>query len=98
MSGTDPRGRAPPQLLIPPFGTLGPTTPKPDKSHLVFFPSTKCQISSILEGARLRIGADAVRLEVAAAVRVPDSEVVLDRLRLLASALGVKRTEVVEVA
>ncbi len=23
------------------------TTPKPDKSHLVFFPSTKCHISSI---------------------------------------------------
>jgi exopolyphosphatase/guanosine-5'-triphosphate,3'-diphosphate pyrophosphatase len=54
-------------------------------------------VPSILEGARLRIGADAVRLEVVAAARVPDSEVVLDRLRLVAAALGVKRTEVVEV-
>jgi exopolyphosphatase/guanosine-5'-triphosphate,3'-diphosphate pyrophosphatase len=55
-------------------------------------------VPSILDGARLRIAADAVRLEVAASVRVPDSEVVLDRLRLVAAALGVKRTEVVEVA
>jgi hypothetical protein len=29
--------------------------------------------------------------------RVPDSEVVGDRLKLLASAIGVRRTEVVEV-
>jgi exopolyphosphatase/guanosine-5'-triphosphate,3'-diphosphate pyrophosphatase len=36
-----------------------------------------------------------VRLEVGAAARVPDSEVVIDRLRLLASALGVRRTEIV---
>jgi len=55
-------------------------------------------VPSILEGARLRIAADAVRLEVAASVRVPDSEVVLDRLKLVASALGVKRTEVAELA
>jgi len=48
-----------------------------------------------LASSRLHIGADRVRLEVGAAARVPDSEVVIDRLRLLASALGVRRTEIV---
>jgi exopolyphosphatase/guanosine-5'-triphosphate,3'-diphosphate pyrophosphatase len=40
---------------------------------------------------------DCVRLEVAAAARAPDSEVVIDRLNLLASAIGVKRSEVVDI-
>ena len=38
--------------------------------------------------------ADRVRLEVGHAARVPDSEVVGDRLKLLASAIGVRRTEI----
>ena len=54
-------------------------------------------VPAVLEGARLRIDPDCLRLEVAAAARAPDSEVVSDRLRLLASAIGVKRSEVVEL-
>ena len=46
--------------------------------------------------ARLDILADQVRLEVGSSARVPDSEVVGDRLTLLAHAIGVRRTEVVE--
>ena len=51
----------------------------------------------ILDDARLRILPDQVRLEVGSAARVPDSEVVGDRLTLLAQAIGVRRTEVVEM-
>jgi exopolyphosphatase/guanosine-5'-triphosphate,3'-diphosphate pyrophosphatase len=50
---------------------------------------------AMLGGARLNIEPDRVVLEVAAAARAPDSEVVGDRLRLLAAALGVKRSEIV---
>jgi hypothetical protein len=32
MGGTDAGGKTPPQPLTLPIGTLGPTTPKPDKS------------------------------------------------------------------
>jgi exopolyphosphatase/guanosine-5'-triphosphate,3'-diphosphate pyrophosphatase len=49
---------------------------------------------AMLEGARVNVGAEIVRLEVAAAARAPDSEVVGDRLKLLAAALGVKRSEI----
>jgi hypothetical protein len=38
-----------------------------------------------------------VRLEVAASARAPDSEVLAERLKLLASAIGVKRSEVVDI-
>lgn len=55
-------------------------------------------VPGILAGARLRIGADSVRLEVGKAARVPDSEVVTSRLQLLAQAAGVDRIEVIEVA
>jgi exopolyphosphatase/guanosine-5'-triphosphate,3'-diphosphate pyrophosphatase len=55
-------------------------------------------VPEILASARLRIAADVVRLEVGEAARVPDSEVVGDRLQLVANALGVRRTEVVEAA
>ena len=55
-------------------------------------------VPSILASARLRIEADAVRLEITKVARVPDSEVVADRLALVASAVGVRRTEIVEVA
>jgi exopolyphosphatase / guanosine-5'-triphosphate,3'-diphosphate pyrophosphatase len=54
-------------------------------------------VPAVLESARLRIEPDCVRLEVAAAARAPDSEVVSDRLKLLASAIGVKRSEVVDI-
>jgi len=54
-------------------------------------------VPAVLESARLRIDPDRVRLEVAAAARAPDSEVVIDRLKLLASAIGVKRSEVVDI-
>ena len=54
-------------------------------------------VPAVLESARLRIEPDRVRLEVAAAARAPDSEVVSDRLKLLASAIGVKRSEVVDI-
>jgi exopolyphosphatase/guanosine-5'-triphosphate,3'-diphosphate pyrophosphatase len=54
-------------------------------------------VPAVLQSARLRIEPDSVRLEVAAAARAPDSEVVIDRLKLLASAIGVKRSEVVDI-
>jgi exopolyphosphatase / guanosine-5'-triphosphate,3'-diphosphate pyrophosphatase len=50
---------------------------------------------AMLRGARLKIDAECVRLEVSAAARAPDSEVVGDRLKLLAAAVGVKRSEIV---
>ena len=52
----------------------------------------------MLAGARLQIEADCVRLEVAAAARAPDSEVVGERLKLLAAAIGVRRSEIVVTA
>ena len=54
-------------------------------------------VPAVLESARLRVESNGVRLEVAAAARAPDSEVVSDRLKLLANALGVKRSEVVDI-
>ena len=54
-------------------------------------------VPSVLQSSRLRIGPDSLRLEVGRAARVPDSEVVGDRLNALAAALGAKRCAVVEV-
>ena len=54
-------------------------------------------VPEVLEGSRLRVGTDRLTLEVGRAARVPDSEVVADRLAALAAAVGVKRSEVVEV-
>jgi exopolyphosphatase/guanosine-5'-triphosphate,3'-diphosphate pyrophosphatase len=54
-------------------------------------------VPAVLSSAHLRIDPDRVRLEVAAAARAPDSEVVGDRLKLLAAALGVRRSEIVVV-
>jgi exopolyphosphatase/guanosine-5'-triphosphate,3'-diphosphate pyrophosphatase len=51
---------------------------------------------AVLSGSRLKIENDSVRLEVGRAARVPDSEVVTDRLKLLASAIGVRRSEITE--
>ena len=55
-------------------------------------------VPEILASARLKIGSGVVRLEVGKAARVPDSEVVTNRLALVASAAGVRRTEIVEIA
>jgi exopolyphosphatase / guanosine-5'-triphosphate,3'-diphosphate pyrophosphatase len=54
-------------------------------------------VPEVLAGARLRIESDSVRLEVGAAARAPDSEVVGDRLKLLAAAMGLRRGEIVVV-
>src|SRR5277367_96554 len=54
-------------------------------------------VPAVLESARLRIDPNCVRLEVTTAARAPDSEVVSDRLKLLASAIGVKHSEVVDI-
>jgi exopolyphosphatase / guanosine-5'-triphosphate,3'-diphosphate pyrophosphatase len=53
-------------------------------------------VPDILAAATLQIGEQAVRLTVKPAARVPESEVVGDRLRMLASVAGVRRIEVVE--
>jgi exopolyphosphatase/guanosine-5'-triphosphate,3'-diphosphate pyrophosphatase len=55
-------------------------------------------VPEILANARLSITAAEVRLEVGHGARVPDSEVVRERLDLVASAVGVRRTEIAEVA
>jgi exopolyphosphatase / guanosine-5'-triphosphate,3'-diphosphate pyrophosphatase len=52
----------------------------------------------VLAGCHLKVGSDGLRLEVGKAGRAPDSEVVGDRLKMLASAIGVRRSEIVEVA
>ena len=49
----------------------------------------------VLEASRLRIDSDCIRLEVGDAARVPDSEAVGDRLKLLATAVGMSRYQVV---
>ncbi len=54
-------------------------------------------VPGILEEARIRIDADAVRLEVLNPDRMPDSEAVQERLKQLAKACGVDRAEVVVV-
>jgi exopolyphosphatase / guanosine-5'-triphosphate,3'-diphosphate pyrophosphatase len=54
-------------------------------------------VPAVLESARLRIDPECVRLEVAAAARAPDSEVVVERLKLLAGAIGVKCSKVVDI-
>jgi exopolyphosphatase / guanosine-5'-triphosphate,3'-diphosphate pyrophosphatase len=52
-------------------------------------------VPAVLASARVRIDQHFVRLEVASAARAPDSEVVVDRLRWLAAAIGAERTEIV---
>ena len=54
-------------------------------------------VPAVLASARLRIESDCIRLEVGASARAPDSEVVGDRLKLLAAAIGVRRSEIVVV-
>jgi len=54
-------------------------------------------VPAVLASARLNIEPDRVLLEVAAAARAPDSEVVADRLKLLAASLGVRRSDIVVI-
>ena len=51
---------------------------------------------AVLEASRLHAESTRVRLEVGKAARAPDSEVVGERLKLLAKALGVNQFEIVE--
>jgi exopolyphosphatase/guanosine-5'-triphosphate,3'-diphosphate pyrophosphatase len=53
-------------------------------------------VPEMLESARLQVTAERVRLEVGRMARAPDSEVVRDRLELLAVAAGARRVELVE--
>jgi len=54
-------------------------------------------VPAVLASARMQFKPDLVRLEVAAAARAPDSEVVSQRLKMLAKAVGVRRSEVVAI-
>ena len=45
----------------------------------------------VLAASRLRIEADGINLQVADVARVPDSEAVVDRVKLLAAAVGVQK-------
>ncbi|MBB5221942.1 exopolyphosphatase/guanosine-5'-triphosphate,3'-diphosphate pyrophosphatase [Amaricoccus macauensis] len=54
-------------------------------------------VPEILDQVRVRIGTDAVRLEVRPGVRVPDSDAVQSRLRQLAKVAGVPGAEIVMV-
>jgi exopolyphosphatase/guanosine-5'-triphosphate,3'-diphosphate pyrophosphatase len=52
-------------------------------------------VPEILDQARLRITATAVRLEVRPTARIPDSDAVQSRLRQLARVCGVENAEIV---
>jgi exopolyphosphatase / guanosine-5'-triphosphate,3'-diphosphate pyrophosphatase len=52
----------------------------------------------VLAGSKLRIGSDAVHLAVGQTARVPDSEAVAERLKLLAGAIGLKAFRVETLA
>jgi len=53
---------------------------------------------SVLAASRLSIGPSRLRLEVGRSARVPDSEAVSERLSLLATAVGIKSSEITELA
>ncbi|ASJ73753.1 exopolyphosphatase [Granulosicoccus antarcticus] len=55
-------------------------------------------VPEILKQARLRIDADAVRLEILDAGSIPDSDAVQSRLRQLAKATGLEGAEIVTVS
>jgi hypothetical protein len=54
-------------------------------------------VPAVLGSARLCIEPNCVRLDVRATARAPNSEAVLDRLRLLAVIVGGRRSEIVVV-
>jgi exopolyphosphatase/guanosine-5'-triphosphate,3'-diphosphate pyrophosphatase len=94
-------GRLNDARLGPAIGLLSPTTRRRaqilGRTMLLGY-RISGSVPEILEGARLRIDTDGLHLEVRRSAGVPDSEVVTDRLTLLASAVGVRRTEIVEAA
>ena len=55
-------------------------------------------VPDVLANSRLSIDPDRLRLEVSPAARAPDSEVVAERLKLLAAAMGIRRFELTEPA
>ena len=55
-------------------------------------------VPAILETSRLSIGPRRVTLTVSSAARAPDSEALMNRLRLLAGAVGVKDVSIIEAA
>jgi exopolyphosphatase/guanosine-5'-triphosphate,3'-diphosphate pyrophosphatase len=55
-------------------------------------------VPDVLANSRLSIEPDRLRLEVSPAARAPDSEVVAQRLELLATAMGIRRFELTEPA
>ena len=55
-------------------------------------------VAQILDGARLNIGPDLVRLEVLGTESVPAIDAVRARLKQLAKAVGVGRTEILKVS
>jgi len=54
-------------------------------------------VPEILEQGRLRVEADAVRLEVLKSSRAPDSDTVTTRLQKLAKSTGVENAEIIEI-
>ena len=93
-------GRPDAHWLIPASSLLTPTTRRRAQilgSAILLAYRFSGGVPAALASSRLRIEADGVRLEVGAAARAPDSEVVADRLKLLASAVGVRRSEIVVV-
>ena len=55
-------------------------------------------VAEVLAKSKLKIGPGRLSLEVGAAARAPDSEVVTARLKLLAAAMGIRHVEVAEHA
>ncbi len=91
-------GRPDAPWLTPAIGLLSPSSQRRAQilgRTLLLAYRFSGAVPAVLASARLRIEADCVRLEVASAARAPDSEVVVERLRLLASAIGVPRSEIV---
>ena len=54
-------------------------------------------VPEVLAASRLIVLPDLLRLEVTPAARVPDSEVVADRLKQVATAMGLAKFEVIEI-
>ena len=87
--------------LQPAIGLLSPATRRRaeilGRAMLVAY-RVSGSVPEILGQARLQVEPGTVRLEVGPAARIPDSEVVADRLRLLAAAVGVRNAEIVETS
>lgn len=53
-------------------------------------------VPHLLSSARIDVVGDVLQVQVGGEARVPDSDVVGDRLRLLAAAIGARRSEIIE--